>query len=88
MKVFGQISTRKEKELKRFWRKNEKLEKGAPTPAQLKRAKGEEKDLNEWGEIEESEYQGRKVTLNKPFYTPDGSKKSCVYVKNDKEKLS
>ena len=28
-------------------------EKGAPTPAQLKRAKGEEKDLNEWGEIEE-----------------------------------
>ena len=47
-----------------------KGEKGAPTPAQLKRAKGEEleeQDLNEWGEIEEeSEYQGRKVTLNKP----------------------
>ena len=63
-------------------------EKGAPTPAQLKRAKGEEKDLNEWGEIEEaSEYQGRKVTLNKPFYTPDGPKKSAVYVKNDKGKV-
>ena len=41
------------------------------------------------GEIEEaSEYQGRKVTLNKPFYTQDGSKKSDVYVKNEKEKLS
>ena len=60
-------------------------EKGAPTPAQMKRAKGEEKELNEWGEIEEAaEYQGKKVTLNKPFYTPDGPKKSSVYVKNDK----
>ncbi|MEX0597885.1 MAG: hypothetical protein WD512_15450 [Candidatus Paceibacterota bacterium] len=31
-----------------------------------------------------SEYQGKKVTLNKPFSTPDGPKKSSVYVKNDK----
>jgi len=31
-----------------------------------------------------SEYQGRKVTLNKPFRTPDGPKKSSVYVKNEK----
>jgi hypothetical protein len=31
-----------------------------------------------------SEYQGRKVQLNKPFRTPDGPKKSSVYVKNDK----
>ena len=31
-----------------------------------------------------SEYQGRKVTLNKPFRTPDGPKKTSVYVKNDK----
>ena len=63
-----------------------KGEKGAPTPAQLKRAKGEEleeQDLNEWGEIEEeSEYQGRKVTLNKP--TAGDVKKSKVYVKNEK----
>ena len=45
----------------------------------------EETELNEWGEIEEAaEYQGRKVTLNKPFYTPDGPKKSAVYVKNEK----
>lgn len=31
-----------------------------------------------------SEYQGRKVTLNKPFRTPSGPKKFSVYVKNDK----
>lgn len=34
-----------------------------------------------------AEYQGRKVTLNKPFRTPDGPKKSAVYVKNDKGKV-
>jgi hypothetical protein len=40
-------------------------------------------ELNEWGEIEEeSEYQGRKVTLNKP--TAGDVKKSKVYVKNEK----
>lgn len=33
---------------------------------------------------EASEYQGRKVTLNKPFRTPDGPKKFSVYVKNDR----
>jgi hypothetical protein len=31
-----------------------------------------------------SEYQGKKVTLNKPFRTPDGPKKFSVYVKNEK----
>jgi hypothetical protein len=30
------------------------------------------------------EYQGRKVTLNKPFRTPGGPKKFSVYVKNEK----
>jgi hypothetical protein len=30
-----------------------------------------------------STYQGKKVTLNKPFYTPGERKKSAVYVKND-----
>lgn len=34
--------------------------------------------------ITASEYQGRKVTLNKPFRTPDGPKKFSVYVKNEK----
>jgi hypothetical protein len=33
---------------------------------------------------EAAEYQGRKVTLNKPFRTPDGPKKFSVYVKNEK----
>lgn len=28
--------------------------------------------------------EGKKVTLNKPFRTPDGPKKFAVYVKNDK----
>ena len=31
-----------------------------------------------------STYRGRKVTLNKPFRTPSGPKKSAVYVKNNK----
>lgn len=33
--------------------------------------------------IEESEYQGKKVNLNKPFRTPGGPKKFSVYVKNE-----
>ena len=41
-------------------------------------------NLNEWGEIEESaEYQGKSVTLNKPF-DGDSKHKKYVYVKNDK----
>lgn len=36
------------------------------------------------GEAKASEYQGRKVTLNKPFRTPDGPKKFSVYVKNER----
>jgi hypothetical protein len=36
------------------------------------------------GEATASEYQGRKVTLNKPFRTPGGPKKMSVYVKNEK----
>lgn len=33
---------------------------------------------------EGAEYQGRKVTLNKPFRTPKGPKKFAVYTKNQK----
>ena len=45
-------------------------------------------ELNSWGELEEAaEYQGKKVTLNKPFYTPDGPKKSAVYVTGPKDKV-
>jgi len=32
-------------------------------------------------------YQGKKVTLNKPFYTPGERKKSAVYVKNPTNKV-
>jgi hypothetical protein len=55
-----------------------------------------EEDYIDFGEATEEydishltaeEYQGRKVTLNKPFRTPDGPKKSAVYVKNDKGKV-
>ena len=50
------------------------------------RGRAEALDWNEeWTEYTQaSEYQGRKVTLNKPFLTPDGPKKRSVYVKNDK----
>ena len=34
--------------------------------------------------LEEAEYQGRSVELNKPFRTPGGPKKFAVYVKNEK----
>jgi hypothetical protein len=34
--------------------------------------------------LEEAEYKGRKVSLGKPFLTPDGPKKRSVYVKNAK----
>lgn len=34
--------------------------------------------------LEEAEYQGKKVTLNKPVRSTSGPKKFHVYVKNDK----
>ena len=42
---------------------------------------------DEYGSVElinEAKYKGKKVTLNKPFYTPGGPKKRSVYVKNEK----
>jgi hypothetical protein len=36
------------------------------------------------GPLEEAEYQGRKVSLGKPFRTSGGPKKFSVYVKNNK----
>lgn len=45
---------------------------------------GEETEEYDISHIVASEYQGRKVTLNKPFRTPDGPKKFSVYVKNEK----
>ena len=40
--------------------------------------------FDEEGNALGAEYQGRKVTLNKPFLTPEGPKKRSVYVKNVK----
>jgi hypothetical protein len=39
------------------------------------------------GTLEEAEYKGKKVTLNKPFRTPDASKKFAVYTKNESGKV-
>lgn len=50
----------------------------------------EELNIEEYFKIETAnaaEYQGRKVTLNKPFRTPGGPKKSAVYVKNSSGKV-
>lgn len=43
--------------------------------------------LLESEEIDEAEYQGRKVSLGKPFLTPDGPKKRSVYVKKPDGKV-
>jgi hypothetical protein len=48
-------------------------------------------DLNdillESEDLTEAEYQGRKVSLGKPFLTPDGPKKRSVYVKKPNGKV-
>jgi hypothetical protein len=36
-----------------------------------------------WKKAQGTEYQGRKVTLNKPFRTSGGTKKFAVYTKNE-----
>lgn len=48
---------------------------------------GEETEEHDVSYIIASEYQGRKVTLNKPFRTPDAKKKFAVYVKNKQGKV-
>ena len=45
---------------------------------------GDQGSCKKIGSSQAVEYQGRKVTLNKPFRTPDGPKKRSVYVKNEK----
>jgi len=40
-----------------------------------------------WDDIDEAEYRGRKVDLNKPFRTPGGPKKYAVYVKSKNGKV-
>lgn len=44
-------------------------------------------DIEEAEVLEEAEYQGRKVKLNKPVRSSNGPKKFHVYVKNDKDNV-
>jgi hypothetical protein len=48
---------------------------------------GEQTEEYDISHILASEYQGRKVTLNKPFRTPDAKKKFAVYVRNKEGKV-
>lgn len=47
----------------------------------------EETEEYDISHVSASEYQGRKVTLNKPFRTPDAKKKFAVYVRNKQGKV-
>ncbi len=40
-----------------------------------------------WDELDEAEYQGKKVKLNKPRRTPGGPRKFAVYTKNGSGKI-
>ena len=55
-----------------------------PTPGKKPYEKGSCMKEGEDDIQEDAEHEGKKVTLNKPFRTPDGPKKFAVYVKNDK----
>ena len=48
---------------------------------------GEATEEYDVSHIVAAEYQGRKVTLNKPFRTPDAKKKFAVYVRNKQGKV-
>lgn len=55
-----------------------------PTPGKEPYEKGSCMKESDDELYEEAEHEGKSVTLNKPFRTPDGPKKFAVYVKNDK----
>jgi hypothetical protein len=48
---------------------------------------GETSEEYDLSHLTAAEYQGRKVTLNKPFRTPDAKKKFAVYVRNKEGKV-
>ena len=58
-------------------------------PKSHPRAKKADEDYEDWDEVAftSAEYQGRKVTLNKPFRTPKEKKKFAVYVQNPAGKV-
>ena len=40
--------------------------------------------IHRYSNLDMAEYQGKKVSLGKPFYTPGETKKRAVYVRNPK----
>ena len=68
--LWENIRKKKEREGKKY-RPAKKGDKDRPDP-------------ESWKKAQSLEYQGRKVTINKPFLTPKGPKKRSVYVKNEK----
>ena len=83
--AFGDKKLQKGVKMGDYDKKN-KMPKASPTelkPEELKKLKTESKKKDD-EVIEEAEYRGRKVKLNKPFYTPGGPRKRAVYVTNDK----
>lgn len=74
--LWENIRKKKEREGKKY-RPAKPGDKDRPDPEAWKKAQ----------ESKAAEYQGRKVTLNKPFRTPDGPKKFAVYTKNGSGKV-
>jgi len=69
----------KKKKLGKNYKPAKPGDKDRPDPKSWKKAQSGESDTSY-----SSEYQGRTVTLNKPFRTPKGPKKFSVYTKNEK----
>lgn len=74
--LWENIRKKKEREGKDY-KPAKKGDPDRPDDESFKKAQSDE-------EAEGAEYQGRKVTLNKPFRTPKGPKKFAVYTKNEK----
>ena len=73
--LWENIRKKKEREGKNY-KPAKRGDPDRPDPESWKKAQSEAETT------EGAEYQGRKVTLNKPFRTPKGPKKFAVYTKN------
>lgn len=81
MKTFKQFMSEKKKDdpcWKGYEQYGTKKKDGKEVPNCIPEEEDEESELNE------AEYQGKKVELDKPFRNNDGDSKFSVYVKNDK----
>ena len=76
--------------MSQFLKEQNMVDGSIPLPSQKEITLHGDQFFEKFGWIEipnhltEAEYQGRKVTLNKPIRSTDGPKKFHVYVKNDK----